>query len=128
MANFDAQQILDDMALMVSQYSTAPSFADMPRRTLSDKMVAGPTSAHVIEEVHAPLNIAYTTFTTGSTAFQNIVGVTYTELPARAAAGKAALVRAGATAGDKLLVCYPPLINVFSRGAFNDSGVEPLFL
>ena len=76
MANFDAQQILDDMALMVSQYSTAPSFADMPRRTLSDKMVAGPTSAHVIEEVHAPLNIAYTTFTTGSTAFQNIVGVT----------------------------------------------------
>lgn len=128
MAGFEAKQILEEMAAMVSQYSTAPSFEDMPKRTLADKLAAGPTSAHVIEEVHTPLNIAYTTFTTGSTAFQNIVGVTYTELPARAAAGKAALVRAGATAGDKLLICYPPLVNVFSKGTFYESGVEPLFL
>jgi hypothetical protein len=127
-ADLNAKQILEEMASMVTQYSTAPSFEDMPRRTLADKMAAGPTSAHVIEEIHTPFNIAYTTFTTGSTAFQNIVGVTYTELPARASAGKAALVRAGAVAGDKLLVCYPPLVNVFSKGAFYESGIEPLFL
>lgn len=128
MASFDASQILDEMALMVSEYSTAPSFEDMPTRKLADKLAAGPTSAHVIEEVHTPLNVAYVTFTTGSTAFQNIVGVTYSELPDRVAAGKAALERAGAVAGDKILVCYPPLINVFSRGSFDESGVEPVFL
>ena len=122
------QQILDSLAQMAEEFSTAPALEDMARRTLDDKLIAGPTSAHVIEEVHTPLNVAYVTFTTGSTAFQNVVGVTYPELPARAAAGKAALERAGACEGDDLLVCYPPLVNVFSRGAFDELGVRPLFL
>jgi hypothetical protein len=46
----------------------------------SDKGIAGPTAAHVIEEIHTPLNLALVTFTTGSSAFQNIVGVTQNEL------------------------------------------------
>ncbi len=124
----DAQSILMDMAEMVADFSTAPTFADMPRRSLEDKLAAGPTSAHVVEEVHAPFNIAYLTFTTGSTAFQNIVGVTHQELPERVAAGKGALLHAGACEGDTLLVCYPPLANVFSRQVFDDLSIKPLFL
>ena len=68
-----------------------PSFEEMPRRTLNDKGIAGPTAAHVIEEIHTPLNLALVTFTTGSSAFQNIVGVTHDELALRTAAGKRAL-------------------------------------
>ena len=90
------QQVLEELARLTEEFSTAPSLDAMPRRTLADKDVAGPTSAHVIEEIHTPLNFAYTTFTTGSTAFQNIVGVTWPELPERAAAGARALRRAGA--------------------------------
>ncbi|HCL5072350.1 TPA: acyl carrier protein, partial [Salmonella enterica] len=63
-----------------------PSLEEMPRRTLVEKGIAGPTAAHVIEEIHTPLNLALVTFTTGSSAFQNIVGVTYSELPLRVAA------------------------------------------
>lgn len=33
-----------------------PSLQEMPRRTLEDKGIAGPTAAHVIEEIHTPLN------------------------------------------------------------------------
>ncbi|MFQ9936695.1 MAG: hypothetical protein ACLRXQ_12685 [Phascolarctobacterium faecium] len=40
---------------------------------MADKGIAGPTAAHVIEDVHTPLNLAYLTFTTGTSAFQNIV-------------------------------------------------------
>lgn len=122
------QQRLDELAYMAEEFSTAPTLADMPRRTLADKDAAGPTSAHVIEEIHTPLNFAYTTFTTGSTAFQNIVGVTWSELPERAAAGAAALRRAGACEGDSVLLCYGPLGNVFSREAFEEAGVRPQFL
>lgn len=128
MASTDAKYILDEMATMVAEFSTAPSYEDMPRRTLADKLANGPTSAHVIEEVHSPLNIAYFTFTTGTTAFQNIVGVTHAELPARVAAGKEALRRAGVSSGDRLLLCYPPLMNVFSRGVFDETGIKPVFL
>ena len=68
-----------------------PSLEEMPCRTLDDKGIAGPTAAHVIEEIHTPLNLALVTFTTGSSAFQNIVGVTHNELALRTAAGKRAL-------------------------------------
>lgn len=122
------QQVLEELARLTEEFSTAPSLDAMPRRTLADKDVAGPTSAHVIEEIHTPLNFAYTTFTTGSTAFQNIVGVTWPELPERAAAGARALRRAGACPGDRVLLCYAPLGNVFSRGAFDGASVEPIFL
>lgn len=124
----EAQMILDDMAELAAEFSDAPTLATMPRRTLADKLIAGPTSAHVIEEVHTPLNLAYLTFTTGSTAFQNIVGVTHQELPERIAAGTRALLRAGARQGEEILVCYPPLVNVFSRQALDELALRPRFL
>lgn len=123
-----ARRTLADMARLTAEMQDAPTFADMPRRTLADKRADGPTSAHVIEEVHVPFNLAYLTLTTGSTAFQNIVGVTFEELPERAAAGVAALVRVGARKGDSVLVCYPPLANVFSREAFDELDILPRFL
>lgn len=72
----------------------------MPRKTLADKGIAGPTAAHTIEEVHTPLNLAYLT-TTGSSAFQNIVGITFAELPARVKASFTVLERAGLKNRDK---------------------------
>ncbi len=123
-----SQQLLDEFALMADEFSTAPSLDEVPRRTLADKGVAGPTSAHVIEEIHTPLNLAYTTFTTGSTAFQNIVGVTWPELEMRAEAGAEALRRAQVAPGEGVLLCYAPLGNVFSCGAFEIAGARPLFL
>ncbi len=123
-----AQQAVDELAYLAEEFSTAPALDEMERRTLADKATAGPTSAHVIEEVHTPLNFAYTTFTTGSTAFQNIVGVTCAELPERARSGARALSRAGARPDDTVLLCYAPLGNVFSRGAFERAQVRPVFL
>lgn len=123
-----AQQAVDELAYLAEEFSTAPALDEMERRTLADKATAGPTSAHVIEEVHTPLNFAYTTFTTGSTAFQNIVGVTWSELPERERSGARALSRAGARSDDTVLLCYAPLGNVFSRGAFERAQVRPVFL
>ena len=82
----------------------------------------------MIEDVHTPLNLAYLTFTTGTSAFQNIVGVTYAELPARIRASVRILERAGLKCGDKLLVTYPPLVNVFSGQALKDFGLKWSFL
>lgn len=105
-----------------------PSLREMPRRTLDDKGIAGPTAAHIIEEIHTPLNLALVTFTTGSSAFQNIVGVTHSELPLRAASGKRALAICGVTAGQHVLVTYAPLVNVFTRQALDESGLHWSFL
>lgn len=80
---------------LVQAQQDIPSLEEMPRRTLAEKGIAGPTAAHVIEEIHTPLNLALVTFTTGSSAFQNIVGVTHSELPLRIAAGKRALAGSG---------------------------------
>ncbi|MDG0780602.1 hypothetical protein MXX19_08260 [Klebsiella pneumoniae] len=85
---------------LVDAQQGIPTLAEMPRRTLSDKGIAGPTAAHVIEEIHTPLNLALVTFTTGSSAFQNIVGVTQNELLLRSAAGKRVLAECGVTAGN----------------------------
>ena len=120
--------ILAEIASMVKTFGSAPTLAEMPRRTLADKGIAGPTAAHVIEEVHTPLNLAYLTFTTGSSAFQNIVGITFAELPRRIQASFKVLERAGLKAGDKVLVTYPPLVNVFSGDAFKKYGLEWSFL
>lgn len=105
--------LLQEISLLVEDFGSAPKLEEMPKRTLADKGIAGPTAAHVIEDVHTPLNLAYLTFTTGTSAFQNIVGVTYAELPARIRASVKILERAGLKRGDKLLVTYPPLVNVF---------------
>lgn len=120
--------MLAEIAQMVKDFGSAPTLEEMTRRTLADKGIAGPTSAHVIEEVHTPLNLAYMTFTTGSSAFQNIVGVTYEEMPRRVTASAEVFRRAGLGPGDKVLVTYPPLVNVFSGEAFRDYGLECSFL
>lgn len=120
--------ILDEICSLVKEFGSAPTMEEMPRRTLADKGIAGPTAAHVIEEVHTPLNLAYITFTTGSSAFQNIVGITYAELPQRIKAAFNILERAGLKAGDEVLVTYPPLVNVFSGEAFKKYGLKWSFL
>ena len=100
----------------------------MSKRTLSDKGINGPTAAHVIEEVHTPLNYAYITFTTGTTAWQNIVGITPNEKEYRKNVGKNALKMAGVKSGDKAMFCYPPLLNAITNEALLDMGVEWEFL
>lgn len=122
------KDLLLELSDLVEEFGSSPKLEEMPRRSLLDKGINGPTAAHVLEEIHTPLNLAYVTFTTGSSAFQNIVGVTHAELPARIAASKQALIKAGITKGDKILVTYPPLVNVFSKQALEDYGVEWFFL
>ena len=111
---------LEELKDFLDNYETAPRFKEMPRLTLSDKGSSGPTGAHFIEEIYTPYNLAYISVTTGSTAFQNIVGVTRNELKLRIAAGKKALELSGLSRGDKLLVTYPPLVNVFYKDALED--------
>ena len=112
----------------VEDYRLGPSLAEMERRSLEKKGIAGPTFAHVIEEVHSPWNLAYLTFTTGTSAFQNPVGVTYEELPARKAASARAVKQAGISAGATVLVTYPPLVNVFGMHFFQEAGIRVQFL
>lgn len=101
------QDKLRMLEMMVQEISTVPTLDQMPQRTLSGKGINGPTSAHVIEQIHTPLNLACVTFTTGSSAFQNIVGVTHEEMPQRIAAGCKAFQLAGILPGDRMLVTYP---------------------
>lgn len=110
------------------EFGTGPLLSEMPRRTLADKGIAGPTAAHVIEELHTPLNLAYVTFTTGTTAFQTPVGVTWQELPDRVAAGIQALERCNVPRGAELLVTYPPLVNVFSLQALEAYELKVRFI
>lgn len=120
--------VLAELSRFVAEFGASPTLGEMPRRSLADKGIAGPTAAHAIEEVHAPLNLAYLTFTTGSSAFQNIVGVTYAELPARIEAARRVFERAGLVSGDTVVVSYPPLVNVFSAAAFDAYGLRCKFL
>lgn len=122
------QTLLAEISEMVKEFGSAPRLEEMPHRTLRDKGIDGPTSAHVIEEVHTPLNLAYLTFTTGSSAFQNIVGVTYAEMPRRIEASVSALEQVGLRAGDEVLITYPPLVNVFSCEALRKFGLRWSFL
>lgn len=117
-----------DLKVMVEELGGAPTIEEMPKRSLFDKGINGPTAAHVIEEVHSPLNLAYLTFTTGSSAFQNIVGITHAEMAQRIAAAQQALSRAGVKPKDKLLFTYPPLVNVFTRAALDQYDVKWGFL
>jgi len=111
----------------VRNFQTAPTLDAMPRRLLSDKGINGPTGAHVIEELHTPLNLAYVTFTTGTSAFQNITGVTWEEIPGRVEASRRAFSRAGLKKGNTLLVSYPPLVNVFSKKGLEEYGLKWFF-
>ncbi|MDO4754906.1 MAG: acyl carrier protein [Parabacteroides sp.] len=120
--------LIAEIASMVKEFGSAPTFKEMPRKTLADKGIAGPTAAHTIEEVHTPLNLAYLTFTTGSSAFQNIVGITFAEMAMRKKASTTVLEKAGLKSGDRVLVTYPPLVNVFSGEAFKNYGLEWQFL
>jgi len=122
------KDFFEDLKVMVEEFGTAPNIEEMPRRTLLDKGINGPTAAHVIEEVHSPLNLSYLTFTTGSSAFQNIVGVTHTEMANRIKAAHNALEKAGVKKGNKILFTYPPLVNVFSNKALQEYGLEWCFL
>ncbi len=124
----NATEFFRELHESVAQFGSAPAFADMPRRTLAEKGMAGPTAAHVIEEVHVPRHLAGLTFTTGTSAFQNIVGITAAELPLKQQAAGRVLARAGLGAGERLLVCYPPLINVFTKQALTDAGINWYFL
>jgi hypothetical protein len=109
--------ILKDLENMVDEFATAPTLETVDRRTLADKGIAGATAAHVIEEIHTPYNLAFVSFTTGSTAFQNIVGVTHAELPERAKASLKAFALAGVAPGSHVLIAYAPLVNVFPVAA-----------
>jgi hypothetical protein len=117
-----------DLKYTIEEFGTAPSFTEMPRRCLEDKGIAGPTAAHVIEEVHVPLNLAGLTFTTGSSAFQNIVGITYGELPLKEMAARNVLSMCGVQHRDKALFCYPPLVNVFSAKVLREVELQWSFL
>lgn len=120
--------IIREMEKALTAWGSGPTFQEMPRNSLCDKGIAGPTAAHRIEEIHTPLNISYITCTTGTTAFQNIVGVTQQELPARIDAGMLALKLCGLKKGDKVVITYPPLVNVFSKYALDKFGIEIHFI
>jgi len=111
---------LKNLESMVNEFATAPTLETVDRRTLADKGIAGATAAHVIEEIHTPYNLAFLSFTTGSTAFQNIVGVTHAELPERAKASRKAFQLAEVAPGSHVLVSYAPLVNVFPASALMD--------
>ncbi len=119
---------LQELEQFVDEFGTAPTLAEVPRCTLADKGIAGPTAAHKIEELHSPFNIAYLTFTTGSTAFQNIVGVTHAEIASRVKASLKAFEIAGLERGAHALVTYAPLVNVFPVHAFREYELSWEFL
>lgn len=115
--------ILKNLENMVDEFSTAPTLETVERRTLADKGIAGATAAHVIEEIHTPYNLAFLSFTTGSTAFQNIVGVTHAELPERVNASLKAFSLAQVPQGSHVLISYAPLVNVFPAVALSQFGL-----
>lgn len=119
---------LDRFEELAETLSTAPSLAEMPRRSLETKGIAGATAAHVIEEVHTPFNLAYLTFTTGSSAFQNIVGVVHSEIEGRCEVARRLFLALGIDAGRHMLVTYAPLVNVFAAEALKRAGLSWEFL
>lgn len=109
-------------------FDSEPTLAEMPRLTLRDKSIDGPAAAHKIEEVHTPENFAFTTFSTGSSALQNVIGVTLPELESRRRASEKIFKMTGLSAGCAMLVTYPPLVNLFTADALRAHGVKVSFL
>lgn len=123
-----AGRLSEVLNYLAERYASAPTLEEMEHRTLEKKQIAGPTAAHAVEEVHVPLNYAYMTFTTGTSALQTPVGITWEELEGRKDAGRRALSLAGAVPGSRMLVTYAPLVNVFSWDCLEECGVRPIFL
>ena len=119
---------LTELKSFLSEFGTAPTLDEMERRSLRDKGIDGPTGAHVIEELHTPFNFAYITATTGTTAFQNLVGVTHQEIPGRIRAANRLFELASLQKGCKMLITYPPLVSVFSKAALDSLLVKTEFL
>lgn len=117
-----------ELKTFISEFGTAPTLDEMERRGLREKGIDGPTGAHVIEEIHTPFNFAYITATTGTTAFQNLVGVTHHEIPGRIHAVRRLFELASLKKGSRMLVTYPPLVSVFSKEALDDLDVTAEFL
>ncbi|MDR2442914.1 MAG: acyl carrier protein [Deltaproteobacteria bacterium] len=121
--NISMDSRMEDLATMVDYFGVMPTIDEMVRRDLPEKGIYGPTAAHVIEEVHVPLNLAYVTFTTGSSSFQNVVGVTHQEIDSRILATHRALQMAGVKPGAKAVISYAPLVNVFPAAALRKYGL-----
>ncbi len=119
---------IKNLKVMVEEFNTAPTIESMPKRSLIDKGINGPTAAHVIEEVHTPLNLAYLTFTTGSTAFQNIVGVTVNEIDDRIKATQNLFELTNIPDNAKILFTYAPLVNLFPIVALEVMGTDNIFM
>lgn len=119
---------IKNLKVMVEEFNTAPTIESMPKRSLIDKGINGPTAAHVIEEVHTPLNLAYLTFTTGSTAFQNIVGVTINEIDDRIKATQNLFKITNIPEKAKILFTYAPLVNLFPNIALEVMGTDNVFM
>lgn len=119
---------IEELREYVQRFGSMPTLEEMPRKTLADKGINGPTAEHFIEELHTPSNFAYITATTGTTAFQNLVGITETELAGRIQAAKRAFQLAEIGRGSKVLFTYPPLVGVFSKAALDALEVQPVFL
>lgn len=98
-----------------------------PRLSLSDKGIDGVTASHWIEEVHTPGNIAFVTFSTGTSSIQNVIGVLPQELAARTAASRRALDLADVGEGAKIIVTYPPLVNLFPVEALRERSIDVVF-
>lgn len=119
---------IEQLRDFVLEIGTSPVLSQMERRGLREKGIDGPTGAHVIEEIHAPLNFAYITATTGSSAFQNLVGVTWNEIPDREMAAQKLFELTSIQEGCRMLVTYPPLVSVFSKAALEVLHVEVEFM
>lgn len=119
---------VSELRTFVEEFGTAPTLGEMERRGLKEKGIDGPTGAHVIEEIHTPFNFAYITTTTGTMAFQNLVGVTHNEIAGRIDAARELFSLAGIEKGCRMLVSYPPLVSVFSKAALEDLEVKTEFL
>lgn len=119
---------ITELKSFISEFGSAPTLDEMVRRGLREKGIDGPTGAHAIEEIHSPLNFAYITATTGTTAFQNLVGVTHQEIPDRIRAAHRLFELASLEKGCRMLVTYPPLVSVFSKAALDSLNIKTEFL
>lgn len=119
---------ISELRTFLTEAGSAPTLEEMKRRSLREKGIDGPTGAHVIEEIHTPFNFAYVTATTGTTAFQNLVGVTHQEIPGRIKAAHRLFSLASLKKGCHMLITYPPLVSVFSKQALDSLDVTTGFL
>lgn len=109
-------------------YPLGPTFEEMPRLDLQDKYQDGPTAAHFVEEVHTPNSLAFTSFTTGSSALPNPIGVTHEELPTRREAARRLLELCRVPEEARLIICYPPLVSLFTPEVLRERRLSPEFL